>query len=174
MARWADALAGGWDVGAIMLWQSGQTHTISSQRNTTAVSGLPAAGTWANYNGTDRGIGSIEKRGDGVYYFTQEQIGRFGYPAAGEFGTSGRNAFRGPNVFNIDASLVKRFRITEGSAVSFRAEAYNLTNKPIFGLVSTNLNLNNSATFGRMSSTFGSQNSSTSARILQLALRYDF
>ena len=174
MARWADTLVGGWDIGAIMLWQSGQTHTISSQRNTTAVSGLPAAGTWANYNGTDRGIGSLEKRGDGVYYFTQEQIGRFSYPAAGEFGTGGRNSFRGPSVFNIDASLVKKFRITEGSAVSFRAEAYNLFNTPIFGLVNANLNLNNAATFGKISSTFGSQNSSTSARIFQLALRFDF
>ncbi|HET8549282.1 MAG TPA: carboxypeptidase-like regulatory domain-containing protein [Bryobacteraceae bacterium] len=174
MSRWADALIGGWDLGAIMLWQSGQPHTIHSQRNTTAVSNLPAAGTWANYNGTDRNIGSIDKRGDGVYYFSADQIARFDYPAAGEIGTAGRNAFRGPRVFNIDASLVKRFRVTERQTVVFRAEAYSLANSPIFGLVTANLNLNNRATFGKISSTFGSQNSSTSARILQLALRYEF
>jgi hypothetical protein len=174
MPRWADALVGGWDLGAIWLWQSGQTHTINSQRNTVAVSGLPAAGTWANYNGTDRNIGDVDKRGDGVYYFTADQIARFGYPAAGEVGTGGRNAFRGPRVFNIDASLVKRFQITESQAVHFRIEAYNMTNSPIFGLVAANLNLNNAATFGKFSSTFGSQNSSTSARIFQMALRYEF
>jgi hypothetical protein len=67
------------------------------------------------------------RRGDGVYWLTSEEISRFSYPQAGEIGTGGRNAFRGPRFFNADISLVKKFGFTERHA-SFRAGAYNLFN----------------------------------------------
>jgi hypothetical protein len=37
-------------------------------------------------------------------------------------------------LYETDASLVKRFAITERHKVQFRAEAYNLFNRPNFGL----------------------------------------
>jgi hypothetical protein len=48
------------------------------------------------------------RQGDGVYWLTPQEIGRFSYPAAGEIGTGGRNAFRGPRFFDADISLVKK------------------------------------------------------------------
>ena len=39
-----------------------------------------------------------------------------------------RNALRGPGAWNTDASVIKRFRISERSDVQFRAEAFNLFN----------------------------------------------
>lgn len=113
-----------------------------------------------------------------MFYFTPEEIARFSYPAAGEIGNSGRNAFRGPRYFNTDMSLVKRFKITERHVVSFRAEAYDLFNNVNFrfpGASSTNLALNypganlvNAASFGKIGGTIGNP------RIFQMALRYDF
>ena len=82
--------------------------------------------------------------------------------------------FRNPAFFETDASLVKRFKITESHSVQFRAEGYNVFNHPDFGFVAANLNINNPTTFGKFSQTIGTQTSSGSARTLQLALRYDF
>jgi hypothetical protein len=105
---------------------SGRCHSAK----VTGSSGLQTAGanvaTFADYSG-DRNIGRVERRGDGVYFFTAEDIRRFSFPAAGEIGTAGRNTFRGPRFFNIDLSLGKRFRIKERQDLSFRAEAYNLS-----------------------------------------------
>ncbi|MEI9899616.1 MAG: hypothetical protein WDN31_05130 [Hyphomicrobium sp.] len=35
-------------------------------------------------------------------------------------GNSSRNSALGPNMFNLNISMVKRFAITEGSAIDFR------------------------------------------------------
>jgi hypothetical protein len=159
--RWADSLIGGWDVGLTTIWQSGGVVTYSSGRAT----GPATINTWANYTG-DRNIGTVTRQGNGVFWLTPEQIGAFSFPAAGQIGSSGRNAFRGPRFFNMDMSLMKRFRITEQHRVSFRAEAYTLLNNTNFGGLGASLVT--PASLGKLSGTVGN------ARIMQLALRYDF
>ena len=93
------------------------------------------------------------------------------FPAAGDIGNAGgRNTFRGPRDFNIDMSLVKRFKVTERMAVSFRAEVYNIFNNVNF----TNPSFTaNSATFGKITSTVTSSGF-PSYRVMQGALRFDF
>ena len=154
-------LAGGWDVGLLTIWQSGRVVSYLSGIAT----GPTTNSSYANYSG-DRNIGQVMRKGDGVYGLTPQEIGRFSYPAAGEIGTGGRNAFRGPRFFNLDMSLVKKFKIAERHAISFRAEAYNLFNNANFA--TPNANLATPASFGRIANTIGN------ARILQMALRYDF
>ncbi|MEK7409437.1 MAG: TonB-dependent receptor [Acidobacteriota bacterium] len=159
--RWADLALGGWDIGLLNIWQSGGVITYSSGRAT----GPTTTNTSVNYTG-DRNIGQVMRKGDGVYLLTPEEIGRFSFPNAGEIGAGGRNAFRGPRYFIVDMSLVKKFKITEQHAVSLRAEAYNLFNNVNFGDPGTNFVT--TASFGKISGTVGS------ARIFQMALRYDF
>ena len=131
MPKWANALIGGWDVGALWIWESGSPFTVSSGFAT----GPSTANTWANCTGS-RNIGSVMTSnngiGLGVYYFTPAQIANFSEPVAGDIGNSGRNAFRGPRFFNVDASLVKRFEFMERKYLTFRAEAYNLVNNVNF------------------------------------------
>ena len=170
--RFIDTILGQWQLGGLWIWQSGQPFSVSSQRATTAISAVGSS--YAQYNGTDRSIGSVQKLGNGVFYFTPEQAALFTYPAAGQLGNSGRNVFRNPPFNEIDASLVKRFRITERHSVSFRAEAYNVFNHPNFGLASSNLNINTPASFGKFNQTLGTQVGGSSARTMQCALRYDF
>jgi len=158
----ADSLLGGWDIGVLNIWQSGGHFTVGSTRATYSGTGIT---TWSDYSG-DRNIGKVERRGDGAFYWTPEQNARFGFPAAGDIGSSGRNAFHGPRFFNFDLSLVKKFRITEGHSLNFRWEAYNLLNNSNFGNPGTNLN--QAATFGKISAQVGNP------RIMQFALRYDF
>ncbi|MGH9658855.1 MAG: TonB-dependent receptor, partial [Bryobacteraceae bacterium] len=123
--------------------------------------------TWADYAG-DRTIGSVQRTGRGVIFFTPEDVARFSFPGAGEIGSAGRNTFRGPRYFNTDLSIVKRFRVREGHSVVFRAEMYNLFNNVNFGLAAAAMNLSTPQSFGRSSQTVGN------ARIMQAALRYDF
>ena len=166
MSRWLDAVVGGWETGGLLIWESGSPYTVLSQRYT---AGYNSQYTWANYSGpTD--IGSVQRTGAGVSFLTPDQVASFTFPGAGEIGTSGRNTFSGPRFFNIDASLVKRFKITETHQVAFRAEAYNLINNPNFGGLQTNLNQMSS--FGKLTSTIGAQ--STNARVMQMTLRYEF
>ena len=162
MPKWADSLIGGWDIGCLFVAQSGSPFTIGSGRAT----GGANVATYSNFSGGDRTIGSLDKRGDGVYYFTSAQFAQFSFPNAGEIGNSGRNSFRGPAYYNVDLSLIKKFRVTETSSVQFRAEAYNAFNHAQFG--TPGVSLTTPATFGKFSSTLAG------ARVMQMALRFDF
>ncbi|MBI3679745.1 MAG: TonB-dependent receptor [Acidobacteria bacterium] len=161
MPGWADRIAGGWEAGSLMLWQSGSVFSVSSGRRTSGTT----ANTLGNYSG-DRTIGAVVRGGNAVTYFATDEIARFTFPGAGEIGTSGRNSFRGPRFFSTDISIVKRFPIRERHAVTFRAEMYNLFNNVNFS--NPGASLATPQSFGRISGVVGS------ARIMQMALRYDF
>lgn len=45
-------------------------------------------------------------------------------------GSAGINSLRGPGAFNTDASLFRKFRLSERAELQFRAECFNLTNTP--------------------------------------------
>lgn len=53
-----------------------------------------------------------------------------------QFGTSGRNAFRGPEFFWSDFYLTKWFPLTERVKFRFEAQFFNVFNHPNFGLPS--------------------------------------
>jgi Carboxypeptidase regulatory-like domain len=169
MPKWADTLIGGWDIGSLIVIQSAQPFTVTSGRAT----GPSTVATYANYSG-DRNAGYLQRRGDGVYFFTPAEAAQFssasgpvGFPGAGDYGNTARNSFRGPTYYNVDASLIKRFKLTEGGqSIQFRAEGYNIFNHAQFGTPA--VNLASPATFGKYSSTLNG------ARTLQMALRYDF
>jgi hypothetical protein len=168
-----DSLVGGWDLGVLNTWQSGSPLTVITGRTTGPNSG---ASYWAVYNG-DRNIGDIRREGNGVFFLTPEQRNltagqtAFTFPDAGTFGTAGRNTFRGPRFFNIDASLSKSFKFTETKRLQFRAEAYNALNEVNFGAPS--MTIATPASFGKISSTVG-PNGSGGSRIMQMALRFEF
>ena len=168
MPDWLDRIAGGWEIGSLGIITSGQPLTITSGLAT----GPNTANTTANYSGTDRSIGSIERFGSGVRMFTPAQLALFSVPDAGSIGNSGRNTFRGPGYFNTDLSIVKRFRLKEKMSVTFRAEAYDLLNTVNFSAPA--VNLQTPQTFGIISSTPTGASNQSGARILQGALRFDF
>jgi Carboxypeptidase regulatory-like domain/TonB-dependent Receptor Plug Domain len=82
------------------------------------------------------------------------------------FGNCGVGILRGPDQRNIDLGIQRNFAVTEASAVEFRAEFFNFTNTPKFGLP-----FNDRAAgpaFGVISSTV------SNPRIVQFALKYRF
>jgi len=67
--------------------------------------------------------------------------------------------------FDWDMSAQKDFRVTERMKLSFRTEAFNLLNHPVFFIGDQDLN---SLHFGQSTSTV------SSPRILQMSLRLKF
>jgi len=104
---------------------------------------------------------------DGVYFLDPNvYFSKFAWAGMNDYGNAGRNTFRGPRFFNVDASLVKSFAITERKKVLFRAEAYNLLNNVNFA--NPAFNLTNAASFGKISGVV------SNPRLLQGALRFEW
>jgi hypothetical protein len=96
----------------------------------------------------------------------------------GTFGNQKRNALRGPGYWRTDASLFKKFKLTEKAEAEFRIEAVNLFNHVNLGNPDgfigsfTGSKLNASGGAGTINSTayFGSD----LQRNLQFALKVKF
>ena len=96
----------------------------------------------------------------------------FAVPAKGTWGNFGRYVARGPGYYEIDGAVEKRFPLAESRSISFRAEAFNLLNHPIYGNPSGNTS---SGSFGRITSILNAGATGTGTpRRLQFALRLDF
>jgi hypothetical protein len=110
-----------------------------------------------------------EQEGPGTYWFTPSS---FANPATGAIGNVGRNILHGPRLFAINASVFRKFNITERWKLEFRAEAFNLTNTPEFDLPDTTLG---DAAFGQVTTEHGGQSVQTNPnRLLQGSLRLTF
>jgi hypothetical protein len=81
------------------------------------------------------------------------------------FGNMGRNSLRADWNKNLDLSIFRTFAISESKRFEFRAEAFNLTNTPVFAIPDTNLQDPN---FGIVSSTANTE------RQLQFGLKFYF
>ena len=102
----------------------------------------------------------------------QFNIAAFSLPPADTWGNAGRNILRGPAGFNWDFSVFKRFRITEGQQLEFRAEMFNMFNTPQFANPSATVT--SPATFGQSRSTSVTAGGFGSNRQIQFALKYTF
>ncbi len=164
MPKWADAVIGGWTLSGIMTYRSGLPMTSATGSYSVGF----FTDTPAVLNGsTSAFTQNIRNEGTGIQFFsdTTAVLNALRFPTHGESGN--RNIFRSQHYMNMDVAVSKKFKMpwSESHRLTFRAEAYNLTNSNFFGF--PNLTLN-SATFGRIT---GSANS---PRELQFALRYDF
>jgi len=78
-----------------------------------------------------------------------------------------RRFFSGPGIENVDATLERRFFVTESRAFEVRAEAFNVFNHAqFFGAAAVEGNIS--------SGSFGQAVSAMPPRLMQLAVRYRF
>ena len=90
----------------------------------------------------------------------------------GYFGNVGHNTLTGPGLTDLDFSVFKRFPVTEGKDLQFRAEFFNVLNHPNFAFITNNTVFQTS---GAVSPTFGKITStSTTSRQIQFALKFEF
>ncbi|HTS75049.1 MAG TPA: TonB-dependent receptor [Bryobacteraceae bacterium] len=118
-----DYIFGGWKFNSIDTFQSGSPFTVNSGTNTEGSGG-----------GTQRAnvIGNwhVPDPGPSLWF----NPNAFTAPPSYTYGDTGRNIIVGPGTNEIDLSLFKNFVLPwrEGMRLEFRAEAFNLFNKPQF------------------------------------------
>lgn len=140
-----DAIFGGWQLSGIVQVQSGGPFTVNIP-NPTQFLGVTAS-SWrpdivGDWRVGDPGPDQWMRRD--AFVVPQNRDGTY------RFGNIGRNTLTGPGYFNVDAGLMKDFRIGRDRRLQFRWEVFNATNHPSYGLPVTNLQ---SVDFGKIRST---------------------
>ncbi len=175
----ANALLGGFQLGGILRYESGQPLSLVAELGTLNRSGRSGRDAVSLASGVTledvrSQIGVRRDSSGQILYFYPDFAANFVDPQPGSLGSLGRGAIEGPGFFRTDFSVIKRTRITENQNVEFRAEFFNVFNNVNFGIPSPSntgnpptLNVNG-ANFGVIDSTRGNP------RIIQFALRYNF
>ena len=155
-------LFGGWTASGFETIQSGAPVTPFSGQNT-ALDGNICGGSSIHPDLVGQITREHSSRADMVANFFNREA--FALPAAGRYGTAGRNLFSGPARSTTNLALTKSFLISERlGRVQFRTEFFNAFNQVSFGQPEGRLVNRN---FGRI---LGAGD----PRILQFALRYQF
>ena len=170
-----NAIVGGWQFAGLWRWSSGFPFTVE-----------PGLGFWStDWQLSSAAIlsGPKPKTGQFVVPPTPGQTPEpdvfqdpssasqsFRLALAGESGQ--RNNLRGPGAFDIDASLAKTWTIREGKDLTFRWEAFNVTNTARFDVGQMQFQGNNSlATAGAFGVFLNTLNK---PRLMEFALRFTF
>ena len=130
-------------------------------------SGLPFSVTDSEDNSFSGSQMDLADRVPGVPAFVNGVLNpaAFAENAPGTFGNSGRNSFRQQGIRQIDIAIAKNFKLTERWGLTFRTEAFNLFNHPIF----YNINSDRATPVS-----FGSYALAQNPRIMQFSLKLQF
>lgn len=115
----AETVFGGWQIGAIALFESGAYLTPG-------VFGVQFTGSRANLLGNpnlSRGQRSIERWFD---------VSKLANPSPGQLGNAGKGTIQGSGHNKWDLVILKNFKIAEGHRIEFRTEFFNAFNHPQF------------------------------------------
>ncbi|HEY7305530.1 MAG TPA: TonB-dependent receptor [Bryobacteraceae bacterium] len=157
-----DKLVNGWKLSAIVSWHTGPPFTVFS--------GFDNSFSAVNKDRTDfigtkisqAQLGSDRSHGEMIQQWFDTSL--FVANAVGTFGNTGKNILRGPRFFSDNMSLMKDTKITERTAVQFRAEFFNAFNNVNFDLPDRVF----------ADTAFGQITSAQPPRILQFALKLIF
>jgi hypothetical protein len=155
-----------WQVSGQSVLQSGLPITPKDSRAGSVYGNLTGF-LRAECTGADpNSPGSVTRRLNG--YFNPDAFAA--PPTIGDgtgFGSCGVGILRGPSQLNLDLGVQRDFPITESMGLQFRAEFFNFTNTPKFGLPNSDFSAGPTV-FGVVSSTVGNP------RIIQFALKFNF
>jgi Carboxypeptidase regulatory-like domain len=167
--KFADAVVGGWELAPIVNWHTGYALTpiIGGFGDP---SGANGAGILFDVSRPDcSGPATyVKTKAPGANFIQWWSPSTFSQPAANTYGDCGVGSLRGPRYSDVDLSLHKDFRITEGKTLQFRTDFVNLFNHPILDFVG------GPSAFSQSSTNFGQINQSQGERNIQLALKFLF
>jgi hypothetical protein len=126
------AILGGWQLSTIVNVSSGfpRTAYIGTDRSNTG-GGQDRPNVVA---GQDPDLPS-DQRTPARWFNTNA----FALNAVGTWGDAGRNTFYGPGITNVDASIIRNFRLPASKTLQFRLEAFNVLNNPVWNDPNTTL-----------------------------------
>jgi hypothetical protein len=164
--RWTQ----GWSVSGITRFATGMPVTLFNNTDSSLLGGMPNG---INNNGVDTPYylpGSLEVNHNprnGRPAFNTSLFPSDVTPYLGQLGNARRRFFYGPGLNNFDTSLQKELAVSEGKALQFRVEAFNVFNHAqFFGPASVNGNIS--------SANFGQVVNATDPRLVQLAAKFIF
>ena len=158
------AIFGGWQINSIATFNSGTPFTVtdsanvSLQANSPPISGFVAARP-NEVGDPNAGPHTVDAWVSRSAFQRLDPVTQ-----AGQFGNEGRNSVRGPGYADIDLSLVRNIRLSQGTRLELRLESFNVTNVTNLGLPVADLN---SANFGRILS-------AGPPRLMQFGVKYVF
>jgi hypothetical protein len=153
----AAAVLGGWQVSTVMSADTGTPLFLTASGSSLNAPGNTQVPTQVK---PFRKLGSI---GAGRNWFDTTA---FTQPTAAAYGNTPKNAYSGPGLVTLDASLFRTIPLHESINLELRADAFNAMNHPTFANPTTSLT---SASFGQITSTANSN-----ARVLQFAATLSF
>jgi hypothetical protein len=172
--RWLDEVIGGWSISGLPNWHSGNVMFATTNafvagysNNAPAILTGPISDLHIHINGG---------HGQALNGFADPAKANADFVGPIGFDIGSRNNLRAPSYFDMDMGLGKAFPLSsERFALKFRADAFNVFNHPNFDAPCMDIT-NVSCNFGVISDTVGTsiRNASPSARVLQLALRFEF
>jgi hypothetical protein len=157
--RAVDGIIGNWQVNTIVTMRSGVPYTLGVAGDIANTGNSNSGGFYERLNIV--GDPKLENPSTAQWF----NRGAFTVPAAFTFGNLGRNTLRADWGKNVDVSLFRAFPIKERFRLEFRAEAFNVTNTPVWGSPVNNFS---NANFGRV------LNIANTPRQLQMALKLRF
>lgn len=142
-SKWSHAFLDGWEFSGITLFASGTPFSVVNGGSPSGISVVDNAGV-ANGVGPgsypDIARGSFEPANNPLSFGPLlGNPAHFVAPRGLTFGDAGRNSLNNPSRLNFDMALLKHFKITEGSNLEFRVEAFNVFNHTQFRIYNPNL-----------------------------------
>jgi hypothetical protein len=163
----ASKILGGWEMSGIWTARTGRMMTVSVSRSTADV---PDGNTSGQRPDIVPGV-SIYPEG-GSTFSQWFNPAAFAIPARGTWGNAGRAIAVGPGLVQVDFSLQKNTRLTEGKSLVFRFEAFNLFNR--VQAANPGTTFTSPASFGLVTSGLNRTIGTGTSRQIQLALRLNF
>ena len=148
-------LVDGWEFSGITVFQSGTPFSVFNGGGDTGISVADNAGV-ANGSGAASFPDVIaDPRSNVTKGNSSGSVGpllynpaAFAAPQGLTFGDAGRNFLNNPHRLNFDMTMLKHFKITEGSAMEFRIEVFNVFNHTEFRIFNPNIGNTASNTIG--------------------------
>jgi hypothetical protein len=148
------AMLDGWEFSGVTVFQSGTPFSVFNGGGSNGLSVPDNAGV-ANGSETASFPDVIGDPRSGPKGFNAASVGpllyspaAFAAPQGLTFGDAGRNFLTNPHRLNFDMNLLKHFKITEGSSMEFRLEAFNAFNHTEFRIFNPNIGNTASNTIG--------------------------
>lgn len=153
---------GGWEISAIVTSQSGSPFGINSGADNSG--SLQNSQDRADYvPGQSYNVHQGSKSQWLNKYFNTSA---FTANAAGTFGNTGKNIFKGPAVNSTDLALIKNWTMVENYKLQFRWEMFNAFNHPNFGTPGSTVGWGN---YGKIQSL-----GFIPPRVMQAGLKFSF